>query len=370
MQSFPLLAVPKLETTTLSFRQELVRQALDAGLDPNLVAAVISFESGFNPKAVNRYSGATGLIQWMPSNFPVPNLLDLSAEEQLPYALRWIKGKGVAGSTRATDYYLSVFLPAFIGAPSNLTVGRKGSSEPLRLASGKATSLSLGKMYEQNPAFDPSGKGYFTIGDVGGKIESLVSAARGRAPVPVPFPVTSPPRPRGTETGAPPPSQPTGSSSPRPSPPQLSPRIGSCRTVLRDKAPSVLPPLGRGSHGPAVTLLQRLLWATLPEGEDRSVDIDGEYGAQTELAVALHQHEAGLEPDGTVGALTWTTLAADEFWGPDRIGLQAVGDPYGEPSPTAPTLVAPALDRPTAAPFELVEPKLPAPPKLPSASKP
>lgn len=345
MTTFPLLAVPQLETTTSSFRQKLVDLSLAAGLNPNFVAAVISFESGFNPKAVNKYSGATGLIQWMPSNFPVADLIDRTAEEQLPLAIAWLKAHGAARSTRATDYYLSVFLPAFIGAPSHLTVGLKGSSEPLRLPSGKATNLSLGKMYAQNAVFDTAGVGSFTIGDVGRKIENLVSAAQGRAPVPVPLPVTSPPRPRGSAGTA----SAAGSSLPSRARPSLSSRIGSSRTVFRAKEASVMPELERGNHGPAVTLLQRLLWATLPEGEDRSIDIDGEFGAQTELAVAFHQHEANLEPDGKVGPLTWKTLSADEFWGPDRIGLELIEDPYGElhspfdPSRAATIAAPPAL---------------------------
>lgn len=361
---FPLLAVPKLETTSPSFRQALVRQALDAGLDPNLVAATISFESGFNPQAINQYSGATGLIQWMPGNFPVPHLAQLSAEEQLPYAIRWFVDKGARGATRATDYYLSVFLPAFIGASPSLTVGRKGSSEPLRLSNGQALRLTLGKMYEQNPVFDTAKKGYFTIGDIGTKIEALVTAARGRAAVPVPLPVMEPPRP-SAPTGAP--NGLTGSSSPSHSRPRLPPRIGSPRTVFREKVATDLPRLVRGSHGPAVLLLQRLLWATKPEGDDRLIDFDAEFGAQTELWVALHQHDAGLEPDGVVGPATWSAFCDDEMWGPDRTGLatldgyEVTSDDDHELS-VAPTVAAPAI----TVPIDLARPAhLPKPPKAP-----
>jgi peptidoglycan hydrolase-like protein with peptidoglycan-binding domain len=368
MTSFQLLAVPKIETTSPSFRSELVRQALDIGLDPNLVAAVISFESGFNPQAVNRYSGATGLIQWMPQNFPRPNLLALSAEQQLPLAIAWFKAHGAAGSTRATDYYLSVFLPAFIGAPSNLTVGRKDSTEPLRLPNGKATSLSLAKMYAQNPAFDTSGKGYFTIGDIGKKIETLVSTAQGRAPIPVPLPVAAPPRPRS-------PGKVDASSSQRQQPPVLSARIGSSRTVFREKEPAVLPRLERGSHGPAVLLLQRLLWATQPEGDDRAIDFDGEFGAQTEIWVALHQHDAELPPDGIVGPRTWEAFTLDAMWGPDRMGLATLDSDRDDffdrdievDLGAAPTLIAPAPDAARLTePFELsIAAALPKPPKTP-----
>lgn len=359
MAYFQLLAVPKIETTTPTFRQELVRQSLEAGLDPNLVAATMSFESGFNPKAKNPHSGATGLIQWMPSNFPIKDLPDKSALEQLPYAIVWFMQNGARGAHRATDYYLSVFLPAFVGAPANLTVGRKGSTEPLRLPSGKATNLSLGKMYEQNAGFDKTKRGYFTIGDIGQNIENIVLAAQGRAAIPVPLPVATPPRPRSAESSA------VGSSSQPRSLPSLSPRIGSPRTVFRAKEASVLPRLERGSHGPAVLLLQRLLWATKPEGDDRAIDFDGEFGAQTEVWVALHQHDAELEPDGIVDTLTWRSFTLDEMWGPDRAGSADIDSLYGDLS-TAPTVAAPApTTRPTE-PFELAQhASLPKPPKTP-----
>lgn len=116
--------------------------------------------------------------------------------------------------------------------------------------------------------------------------------------------------------------------------------------------------------------MQRLLWATQPEGDDRAIDFDGEFGAQTEIWVALHQHDAGLEPDGIVGDASWASFAREEMWGPDRTGLASHGDPYGgidvELS-TAETLLAPPpLPARTTEPFDLSVPAaLPKPPKAP-----
>lgn len=370
MPTYPLLAVPHVESTSAVFRAELVRRGLEAGLNPSLMAAVMSFESQFKPTAVNRYSGATGLIQWMPNNFPVPNLAELSAEQQLPYAVSWFKGKNLSRlgtSATPTDYYLSVFLPAFAGYPADTVLGRKGSGDVLRLASGKSTGISLGKMYEQNPAFDTTGKGYYTVGDVGAKIEKLVQGAQGRASIPVPLPVMGPPRPRsaeGVDTFSP-------ASPSRALRPQLSARIGSSRTVLRGAAPVALPPLVRGDHGPAVHLLQRLLNATMAEGEESTVTIDGEFGAQTELWVALHQVEADLHPDGECGPLTWASFVDEKFWGIDRLGSQTIEDPYGDGPPlphiSAVAATVRAEPLPTAAPFALKQPvKHPIPPTQPS----
>lgn len=361
MAHYSLLAVPKLDTTTPGFRQALVTRSLAAGLDPNLVAAAISFESGFNPRAKNPGSSATGLIQWLAGVFPAvasfvgsaanhEDLTSMTAEQQLPFVIGYFQMKGVhklSGAT-ATDYYMSVLLPAFVGYAPDYVLARKGDAGELKLRSGKGTGISLNEMYVKNPSFDWNKKGWYTVGDVGKKIEDLVAGARGRAPILVPLPVTSPPRPRGSE----------GSSSLR-SRPALSARIGSSRTVFRDKEATGLPSLQRGSHGPAVELLQRLLVQTKAEGEETLPDIDGEYGAQTELHVALHQQDADLEPDGQCGPLTWASFTREEFWGIDRIGRASPEDPYGDPDPLpfAATVPSSARAATPTQPFELtVEP--------------
>ena len=363
MANYSLLPVPKLDTTTPAFRQALVTRALAAGLDPNLVAAAISFESGFNPRAKNPGSSAVGLIQWLAGVFPAvakfvgssathDDLSSMTAEQQLPFVIGYFQMKGIdkMPAATATDYYMSVLLPAFVGYRPDYVLARKGDAGSLKLSNGKATGLSLNEMYVKNPSFDWNKKGWYTVGDVGKKIEDLVAGALPRAPVLVPLPVTAPPRPRGSE----------GSSTQR-SRPALSARIGSSRTVFRDKEPTGLPTLRRGSHGPAVELLQRLLVQTKAEGEETQPDIDGDFGAQTELHVALHQQDADLAPDGECGPVTWGSFVREEFWGIDRIGRSTPEDPYGEldPMPFAATVPAALPTTARAAvtqPFDLREP--------------
>jgi soluble lytic murein transglycosylase-like protein len=50
---------------SIPFGREINRLSRDHGLDPHLVAAVITAESGFDPSAVSR-KGAVGLMQVMP----------------------------------------------------------------------------------------------------------------------------------------------------------------------------------------------------------------------------------------------------------------------------------------------------------------
>lgn len=357
MTHFSLLAVPKLETTTPSFRQALVRRSLAAGLDPNFVAAAISYESGFNPRAKNPGSSATGILQWIAPIFPEvaryvgssvthADLPNLSAEEQLPFVIGYFQMKGVhkLSNARATDYYMAVLLPAFVGYAGTKVLARRGDTNPLTTASGKSVGISLDTMYVKNPSFDREGKGFYTVADVGRTIENLVAGARGRAPVLVPFPVAAPPRPRGSI------SKPASSSQPLDLP-RFAPTGFSA--APREAAATLLPSLRRGSHGPAVMLLQRLLVETKAEGEETFPAIDGEFGAQTELHVALHQRDAHLETTGECDPHTWLSFCRDEFWGIDRIGVRVPEDPYGEPTPSmfAPTLHA-ELAHPTP-PFPL-----------------
>jgi len=49
------------------YARSLAQTATRLGIDPAWLANVINFESGGNPQARNPVSGATGLIQFMPS---------------------------------------------------------------------------------------------------------------------------------------------------------------------------------------------------------------------------------------------------------------------------------------------------------------
>jgi hypothetical protein len=87
-----------------------------------------------------------------------------------------------------------------------------------------------------------------------------------------------------------------------------------------------LPTLSVGARGPAVELLQRLLTETAHEGEPVAIAIDGVFGKQTELRVAMHQTDAGLDPSGVCDSVTWQSLCWEEFWGIDRIGRKLPDD--------------------------------------------
>lgn len=104
------------------FVQALERVANAVAWDVRWLCIVINNECGFNPKAVNPISGASGLIQFMPNTAialgtTVEAIRKMSAIEQLVFVEKYLKpwrGK----IKNVSDAYFVVFYPAAIGKPS------------------------------------------------------------------------------------------------------------------------------------------------------------------------------------------------------------------------------------------------------------
>lgn len=146
------------------FARALDAMARSLGLDPNGIAAVMSLESGVNPGAVNKESGATGLVQFMPATAVafgtnVNALRRMSAIEQLPFVRKLFTSKKIRPSVMG-DYYMSVFMPAFVGAPPETVLGVKGE-----------------KVYDLNAGLDVDQDGTLTVDDITRKIEDAVARA-------------------------------------------------------------------------------------------------------------------------------------------------------------------------------------------------
>lgn len=112
---------PKLNLSN-AFFNKVVEIAKRIECDPNDLMGIMNSESGLNPAAVNRFSNATGLIQFMPStarafNTSVSALRNMSAERQLDYVEKYLisnkKSAGLRGKVDAGTLYTLVFLPAF-----------------------------------------------------------------------------------------------------------------------------------------------------------------------------------------------------------------------------------------------------------------
>lgn len=68
------------------------------------------------------------------------------------------------------------------------------------------------------------------------------------------------------------------------------------------------PLLVYGSFGPAVAELQRDFNRIFPSYPGLPLDIDGDFGPATELAVKEFQRRVGIDADGEVGPITWSHL--------------------------------------------------------------
>lgn len=130
--------------------------AKNLGISPADLMAVMHFESGMNPKAVNPYSGASGLIQFMPATAKglgtsVESIRRMGIDSQLHYVYKYLlpyKGR----MKDLADVYLAVFFPAAIGKPNSYALQTK--------------RLSAGLIAKQNPVFDTNKDGKITKGEI------------------------------------------------------------------------------------------------------------------------------------------------------------------------------------------------------------
>lgn len=88
-------------------------------------------ESGWNPAALNKASGAAGLIQFMPSTlrgmkYTGRPFHTLSAAEQMPYIHAYLSR--VPRWKLPGDTYLALAAPAFIGKPDDTVIYPVGSA--------------------------------------------------------------------------------------------------------------------------------------------------------------------------------------------------------------------------------------------------
>ena len=104
------------------FTEKVNNISHELGIEANWLMFVMWFESRLNPQAVNPISGATGLIQFMPSTArslgtTTDVLKRMNNVQQLDYVLAYLRPhKGKMKSW--VDVYLAVFYPKAIGKPN------------------------------------------------------------------------------------------------------------------------------------------------------------------------------------------------------------------------------------------------------------
>lgn len=133
--------------------------------NPEDLKAVIMHESGAKPSAVNKKSGATGVIQFMPSTAKelgtsTKDLKQMSMEEQLPYVEKYlVNAKKIAKLDSDTKIdretlYCLVFSPAYAKKNKQDVLYKEGS-----------------KAYSWNKGLDVNKDGQIAKAELGGKLE-------------------------------------------------------------------------------------------------------------------------------------------------------------------------------------------------------
>ena len=145
-----------------AFANKVITISNQLNINPDWLMVVMKFESGLNSKAQNTTSGATGLIQFMPSTAigmgtTTTDLYNMSNVEQLDYVYLYLSK--FAGEIRSlTDLYLTVFYPVAIGKSEDYILGN--------------TDEQRKKIARQNKIFDTNNDGYITKAEVKQYIES------------------------------------------------------------------------------------------------------------------------------------------------------------------------------------------------------
>lgn len=135
------------------FLNKTVAIAKELGANPNYLMAIMQFESGLKANEVNRFSGATGLIQFMPSTArglgtSTSALLAMSEIQQLDYVAKYLMPyKGKLNSLG--DFYASILWPAAVGQPDGYVLFRVGTIQ-----------------YRQNNGFDRNRDGIITKAEI------------------------------------------------------------------------------------------------------------------------------------------------------------------------------------------------------------
>lgn len=159
-------SLPTNVASDTAFQEEVSAVAGRLGISEADLYAVMSFETGgsFDPGIRNAAgSGATGLIQFMPSTAQglgttTQALAGMSRVDQMQYVEKYLSNKGIRGGN-LSDVYMSVLFPAAVGKSDNFVLFGRG-----------AMSGYTGRAYDQNRGLDSNGDGSVTKAEASAKV--------------------------------------------------------------------------------------------------------------------------------------------------------------------------------------------------------
>jgi hypothetical protein len=137
------------------------------GIPEEHLYAAMSFETGgtFNPGIRNAAgSGATGLIQFMPSTAKglgtsTEELAGMSRARQMHYVEKYLSNKGIGPNSSLDDIYMAILFPAAVGKGDDYVLFGQG-----------AMSGYTGRAYDQNRGLDKNGDGSITKKEAAQKV--------------------------------------------------------------------------------------------------------------------------------------------------------------------------------------------------------
>lgn len=138
------------------FLNKVVTVASMLGLQPDDLMTMFYLESTVNPAAQNKYTRATGLIQFIPSTAAdlgttVEELKQMNGTEQLDYVYKYLK----IWRNKVRDYhdlYIAIFYPAALGKGDDYVIGTADNR--------------VAKIAQQNAAYDLNKDGKITVAEL------------------------------------------------------------------------------------------------------------------------------------------------------------------------------------------------------------
>jgi transglycosylase-like protein with SLT domain len=161
-----------------SFDERVAAVAERVGVRKDDLLAIMRFESGLRPDALNPASHAVGLIQFLPRTaadlLGLPSTRDgealavqtfhaMSADEQLDYVEAYFERVlGGRGAPTLRDAYMAVLYPAAVGRGDAFVVARSD-----------AESASARAVYAQNARLDADADGVLTAGEAARRVAGM-----------------------------------------------------------------------------------------------------------------------------------------------------------------------------------------------------
>ena len=161
--------IPQAVKQDVQFTQGVTQLAKKYDVPEDYLYAIMGFETGgtFDPAKRNiAGSGATGLIQFMPSTArglgtTTDALSRMSRSEQLKYVDKYFASKDIKGGT-LSDLYMAVLLPAAVGKPEDFVLFGLGGAYGGQRA------------YQQNKGLDLNKDGKITKAEAAAKVQAYL----------------------------------------------------------------------------------------------------------------------------------------------------------------------------------------------------